>query len=729
MSSRDHRRRGESSFKGGGFNSSTAPRSSSNSSYERKRYAPAKTNSRQRFKSSSRSMSKSSSEYGYRSESISVSNSRSSSRSRPRSRSRQVQRKSTERGRSKERARRNYESSPEEFNDFHYHRQHYNHQRQDERDFPYSRRSQKLRSVSSSGDRLENRARAHERSEFKYPRSHVKNHSRTTTTHRAGDEDYEFNNITAYSYSKSVPGSINSSTSRSRSPSIGMNISENKNNGRNEIRDKARQRDRDFDKDWIRSKSRSVSRSRHSSRSKHMSESQNKYKSNARTRSYSCSDEEHMSNSNTKTSRNRSQYYRNENSHDQGYDNDYAFNKNSEYGNRPSHGYNYDHGNSHYNDYDRDSYYHRDRNWKNIRYFNRYRDRYDNYVSRSFSEERERSRERERRRRKMQAKCIKKAGGFQKLAQSEGKEPTPVFYDGFQWVAKTGSTASMDPATMNNTRKFRRLYFGNLPINLGLTESSFQQIVWQEMALRGLCLNPNENPILCVWFAQKKGNYGFIEFRTVEETEKALQLDGFACMGSKIKVSRPNDYSQALQSSSSSAAVGGSGTSNQSPYNSASNSITALNSQKTINGPITKDNAFYLGQETALQLIFTLEDTYSLGTRNLDSKVLRITNVLDSSQIQNPQEYQEIKKNFCDGIQNKDSIVSSKIITIDEISRLCQELAEKDIQLEPADILLEFDSNANLQLSATAMSISNYNNKIPKMNFFNEDFYHSHLKG
>ncbi|EAK88554.1 splicing factor U2AF like SnRNP auxilary factor large subunit, RRM domain, partial [Cryptosporidium parvum Iowa II] len=326
-------------------------------------------------------------------------------------------------------------------------------------------------------------------------------------------------------------------------------------------------------------------------------------------------------------------------------------------------------------------------------------------------------------------RCIKKAGGFQKLAQSEGKEPTPVFYDGFQWVAKTGSTASMDPATMNNTRRFRRLYFGNLPINLGLTESSFQQIVWQEMALRGLCLNPNENPILCVWFAQKKGNYGFVEFRTVEETEKALQLDGFACMGSKIKVSRPNDYSQALQSSSSSTAVGGSGTNIQSPYNSVLNPINNLNSHTTINGAITKDNAFYLGQETALQLLFTLEDTYSLGTRNLDSKVLRITNVLDPCQIQDPEECREIKRDFCDGIQYKDSIISSRIITIDDISRLCQELAEKDIQLEPADILLEFDSNTNLQLSVSAMSIANYNNKIPKMNLFDEDFYHNHLKG
>lgn len=272
---------------------------------------------------------------------------------------------------------------------------------------------------------------------------------------------------------------------------------------------------------------------------------------------------------------------------------------------------------------------------------------------------------------------------------------------------------------MNNTRRFRRLYFGNLPLNLGLTEANFQQIVWQEMAFRGLCLNPSENPILCVWFAQKKGNYGFIEFRTVEETEKALQLDGFACMGSKIKVSRPNDYSQALLSYS--------GT-NQTSFVSLSNPINLSNSQSIIGGIITKDNAISLGQQTALQLLFSIEDTYPLGTLNLDSKVIRISNVLNHSLIQDPDKYQEIKRDFYSGIQYKESIISLKIVTIDDISRLCQELAERDIQLEPADILLEFDSNSNLQLSVSAMSIAKYDNKVPKINYFDQDFYLNYLK-
>lgn len=176
---------------------------------------------------------------------------------------------------------------------------------------------------------------------------------------------------------------------------------------------------------------------------------------------------------------------------------------------------------------------------------------------RSISSSRERSRERERQRRRRQVECIRRAGGFQKLADSEGRKPVRLFWDGFQWVAKTAAaTASAvgDPASMNNTRKLRRLYVGNLPLHLGLTESLFQDLLWLEMKKRGLCLNPNEQPVLCVWFAKDRGSYGFIEFATVEETNRALQhLDGMLCMGVALRISRPNDYVGAAGSNTANA--------------------------------------------------------------------------------------------------------------------------------------------------------------------------------
>ncbi|GBE59943.1 splicing factor U2AF family auxilary factor large RRM domain-containing protein [Babesia ovata] len=157
-----------------------------------------------------------------------------------------------------------------------------------------------------------------------------------------------------------------------------------------------------------------------------------------------------------------------------------------------------------------------------------------------------RSRAAERRRRKAQADCIRRAGGFQKLADQEGHETVRLFWDGFQWVAKTGQAALMmntDSAYMNSTRKLRRLYFGNLPLAAGLTENAFQNIVWNEMRTRNFCNDPNVSPVLYVWFAKDKGNYGFVEFATVEETERALTMDGMNCMGAQLRVSRPNDYS------------------------------------------------------------------------------------------------------------------------------------------------------------------------------------------
>lgn len=95
---------------------------------------------------------------------------------------------------------------------------------------------------------------------------------------------------------------------------------------------------------------------------------------------------------------------------------------------------------------------------------------------------------------------------------------------------------------MNQTRRLRRLYFGNLPLNYGLTETAFQEIVWQEMLKRGYVKDRNTCPVICVWFAKDKGTYGFVEFATVEETDLALGLDGMEVMGASIKVNRPNDY-------------------------------------------------------------------------------------------------------------------------------------------------------------------------------------------
>lgn len=158
------------------------------------------------------------------------------------------------------------------------------------------------------------------------------------------------------------------------------------------------------------------------------------------------------------------------------------------------------------------------------------------------SESAERSREREKRRRKQQQQHVNKtraptaAGGVG--VEGAGQR---MFWDGFQWVPRA-DTGSINPNDPNVSRKMRRLYLGNLPYHLGVTEDSFSKQLYDTMKERGMCNDPNQNPVLHVWFARDKGaNYGFCEIASIEETERALQLDGIVVLGVPVSIKRPND--------------------------------------------------------------------------------------------------------------------------------------------------------------------------------------------
>lgn len=155
------------------------------------------------------------------------------------------------------------------------------------------------------------------------------------------------------------------------------------------------------------------------------------------------------------------------------------------------------------------------------------------------SESAERSREREKRRRKQQQQHVNKnrAPGAAGPAGAPGGQR--MFWDGFQWVPRADTANSNDP---NVSRKMRRLYLGNLPYHLGVTEDSFSKQMYETLRDRGLCNDPNTNPVLHVWFAREKGaNYGFCEIATIEECDRALQLDGMLVLGVPISMKRPND--------------------------------------------------------------------------------------------------------------------------------------------------------------------------------------------
>jgi len=158
------------------------------------------------------------------------------------------------------------------------------------------------------------------------------------------------------------------------------------------------------------------------------------------------------------------------------------------------------------------------------------------------SESAERSREREKRRRKQQQQYVNKNRSGPGAAAGGGAGAPAgqsMFWDGFQWVPRADGGGAGD---INASRKNRRLYLGNLPYHLGVTEDSFSKQLYETMRDRGMCNDPNQNPVLHVWFARDKGaNYGFTEVASIEETERALQLDGMIVLGVPVSIKRPND--------------------------------------------------------------------------------------------------------------------------------------------------------------------------------------------
>merc|ERR1711879_1108859 len=115
-----------------------------------------------------------------------------------------------------------------------------------------------------------------------------------------------------------------------------------------------------------------------------------------------------------------------------------------------------------------------------------------------------------------------------------------MFWDGFQWVPRADT--NVNPNDPNVSRKLRRLYLGNLPYHGGITEDSFTKQLYETMRDRGMCNDPNQNPVLHVWFARDKGaNYGFCEISSIEETDRALQLDGMIVLGVPVSIKRPSD--------------------------------------------------------------------------------------------------------------------------------------------------------------------------------------------
>lgn len=164
----------------------------------------------------------------------------------------------------------------------------------------------------------------------------------------------------------------------------------------------------------------------------------------------------------------------------------------------------------------------------------RSRDRKEKKSSRrARSDDSSSSRERERRRRKAQQQFL--MNGKRRSADSN------MYWDGFQWIARNQD--GLNNIVHNATRRNRRLYIANIPVTAGISEEQLGQYIFAGMRERGLVALDAPNPVVHVWFAREKGGtYGFVELSTLEETDKALSLDGMVLMGNTLQIKRPSDY-------------------------------------------------------------------------------------------------------------------------------------------------------------------------------------------
>lgn len=100
-------------------------------------------------------------------------------------------------------------------------------------------------------------------------------------------------------------------------------------------------------------------------------------------------------------------------------------------------------------------------------------------------------------------------------------------------VASLQGVKVLDP----DTKVQRELYLGNMP-QVGVSQVMLTEFFNAAMTQAGLTTQPG-NPVVEARISDK---FAFVQFRTIEETNNALGLDGIMFMGSQLKIGRPKAY-------------------------------------------------------------------------------------------------------------------------------------------------------------------------------------------
>ena len=130
----------------------------------------------------------------------------------------------------------------------------------------------------------------------------------------------------------------------------------------------------------------------------------------------------------------------------------------------------------------------------------------------------------------------------QKAVQEAAEKPQR-FWDGFQWVdsAPEVTGSQIHGALGHATRKDRRLYVGNLPLNVGLTEKQIGEYITHQLRAQKKIVMDAPNPLHSVWLAPEQ-TYAFVELLTVEAANMVMSLNGTMLLQNVLRISRPNNY-------------------------------------------------------------------------------------------------------------------------------------------------------------------------------------------
>lgn len=104
-----------------------------------------------------------------------------------------------------------------------------------------------------------------------------------------------------------------------------------------------------------------------------------------------------------------------------------------------------------------------------------------------------------------------------------------------------GPAAMHQPMTGNSGRS-RRLYVGNVPTHVGLTDVALTQF-FSALYIAGFRPNkPGEPlPVVSFWL-HTDGKFGFMELRGEQETVNMMQFNGTFLHNRPLRVNRPSDY-------------------------------------------------------------------------------------------------------------------------------------------------------------------------------------------